>query len=253
MHEEVVESADGLRHDLLARLSPDRDLHVPAPITAQMAAEAPTFRMLVTRFTDFLTVAIHTILYERKIYPETSFLSARKYNFPVRQSRHPKVCEWINNAMAAVETEMLKGSVERVVVVIYGTNSKPTERYLFDTSRFPAVAATDVDLPLQRKTPHGEIVTILPAVDIEEQFRATMSKLTNCNALLRPPPTGGTFTVAIEVKDEAQAPVGHPQPWMPVEPALDGENDRSLSDMHALRAVAAGDLVFESWIEEAPA
>ena len=74
-------------------------------------SEAPvldTYHAIVSAYCDFLIVAIHTILYERNIYPETSFLKARKYNYPVRQSRHPKVCEWVKDAVAAVEAEMLK-------------------------------------------------------------------------------------------------------------------------------------------------
>lgn len=67
-----------------------------------------TYHAVVLAFSDFLTVSIHTILYERDIYPQTSFLKARKYNYPVRQSRHPKVCQWIQDAVAAVEVEMLK-------------------------------------------------------------------------------------------------------------------------------------------------
>ena len=67
-----------------------------------------TYQAVVSAYCDFLTVAIHTILYERNIYPQTSFLKARKYNYPVRQSRHPKVCKWIQDAVAAVEGEMLK-------------------------------------------------------------------------------------------------------------------------------------------------
>lgn len=67
-----------------------------------------TYQAVVSAYCDFLTVAIHTILYERNIYPQTSFLKARKYNYPVRQSRHPKVCKWIQDAVAAVESEMLK-------------------------------------------------------------------------------------------------------------------------------------------------
>ncbi len=66
------------------------------------------YHAVVSAFRDFLTVAIHTILYERDIYPRTSFLKARKYNYPVRQSRHPNVCKWIQDAVAAVEVEMLK-------------------------------------------------------------------------------------------------------------------------------------------------
>ena len=78
---------------------------------AQYNSEAPvldTYQAVVLAYSDFLTVAIHTILYERDIYPRTSFLKARKYNYPVRQSRHPKVCKWIQDAVAAVEAEMLK-------------------------------------------------------------------------------------------------------------------------------------------------
>ena len=67
-----------------------------------------TYQAVVSAFSDFLTVAIHTILYERNIYPQASFISARKYNYPVKQSRHPKVCNWIQDAVAAVEVEMLK-------------------------------------------------------------------------------------------------------------------------------------------------
>lgn len=73
--------------------------------------EAPvldTYQAVVSAFSDFLTVAIHTILYERDLYPRPSFLTARKFNYPVRQSRHPKVCKWIQDAVAAVEVEMLK-------------------------------------------------------------------------------------------------------------------------------------------------
>ena len=66
------------------------------------------YQAVVSAFSDFLTVAVHTILYERDIYPRTSFLSARKYNYPVRQNRHPKVCKWIQDAVAAVEVELLK-------------------------------------------------------------------------------------------------------------------------------------------------
>ena len=67
-----------------------------------------TYQAVVSTFGEFLTVAVHTILYERDVYPRTSFLSARKYNCSVRQNRHPKVCKWIQDAVAAVEVEMLK-------------------------------------------------------------------------------------------------------------------------------------------------
>lgn len=217
-----------------------------------MADQTATFRNLITAFTDFLTVAIHLILYERAIYPRTSFLSARKYNFAVRQNRHPKVCEWINDAITAVEAELLRSAVERVVVVIYSKHIKPLERYVFDSSRFPQVAASELDTPLVRTEADGEKSPILPIVDMEEQFRATLSKLSNASSKLKALPSGCTFTVAIELREEGEAPIRHPQPWMPVQPALDRRNDDRADNVTVpVRAVSAGEMVFEAWVEEA--
>ncbi|KAK5687495.1 hypothetical protein LTS10_001633 [Elasticomyces elasticus] len=206
-----------------------------------MAQDASTYRTLITHFTDFLTVAIHTILYERSIYPRTSFLSARKYNYAVRQSRHPKVCEWINDAVGAVETELLKGTVERVAVVIYTKSLKPTERYVFDVSHFPDVSPADLDTQLERRSQDGETVPVLPSVDLEEQFRATMIKLANSGSSLKPLPDGCTFTAAIELKSEGQAPVSHPQPWMPVQPEMRTLSGEKIAQpiVRPVRAVAA--------------
>ncbi|KAK4543529.1 hypothetical protein LTR36_005424 [Oleoguttula mirabilis] len=216
-----------------------------------MANEATTLRNIVAAFTDFLTVAIHTILYERAIYPQTSFLSARKYNFAVRQNRHPKVCGWINDAVSAVETELLKGTVERVAIVIFTKDNQPVERFMLDVSRFPTATIADLDTPLERKSAEGDKVPILPKVDMEEQFRATLSRLANCGSTLRPPPEGCTFTVAIELKSVGQAPVAHPQPWMPVEATeQDGADDKVQKRTVPVRAVSAGEMMLECWIEE---
>jgi mitotic spindle assembly checkpoint protein MAD2B len=216
-----------------------------------MAEEAPTFRTLVAAFTEFLTVAVHMILYERTIYPKTSFLTARRYNYPVRQSRHPTVCDWINDAIATVETELLKGVVDSVAVVIFNKDNKVMERFVFDASRFPAVPAADLDTPLERRDAEGEEVEVLPQVDMEEQFRGTMSKLANCQSALKPLPQGCTFTVAIELKPDGDAPVSHPQPWVPAQPSNDDDHGAApkLATI-PVRKVQAGDMIFETWIEE---
>jgi mitotic spindle assembly checkpoint protein MAD2B len=216
-----------------------------------MAEQEPTFRTLVAAFAEFLTVAVHTILYERSIYPRTSFLTARRYNHPVRQSRHPKVCDWINDAITAVEAELLKGVVDSVAVVIFSKDNKAMERFIFDASRFPAVPAEDLDTPLERTNEDGEEMDVLPHIDMEEQFRATMSKLTNCQSALKPLPLGCTFTVAIELKPEGDAPVSHPQPWVPAQPDKQKDGGAALNFATIpVRKVEAGDMIFDTWIEE---
>ena len=74
---------------------------------------------LLTSFNTFLTIAIHNILFYREIYPPRTFLSARAYNLPVHQSRHPKVCSWIQDAVDAVAVQLAEGNVSRVAVVLH--------------------------------------------------------------------------------------------------------------------------------------
>jgi len=226
-------------------------------------AEETNFLTFIRTFTDFLTVAIHTILYERNIYPRTSFLSARKYNFSVRQSRHPKVCKWITDAVSAVETELLKGIAERIAIVIFDVQDRPLERFVFDVSRFPVVPVTEHLTPLDRRDDKGESVSVLPVVDLEEQMRATMARLSDCGTVIKPVPDDCTFTVVVELKDESEPPVGHPQAWIPVQPGLQKTVRADEDGRHAergaevggvkttpVRSVAAGDMLFEMWIEE---
>jgi mitotic spindle assembly checkpoint protein MAD2B len=141
--------------------------------------------------------------------------------------------------------------VSSVAVVIISKDNKIMERFVFDASRFPAVPVADLDTPLERKDDNGEDVAVLPMVDMEEQFRATMSRFTNCQSSLKPLPQGCTFTVAIELKPDGDAPVTHPQPWVPAQPGdTDGNGNVPPFATTPLRKVKAGDLVFETWIEE---
>lgn len=215
-----------------------------------MSSGTATFITFVTAFTDFLTVAIHTILYERGIYPRASFTSARKYNFAVRQSRHPKLCEWINDAVDAVEVELLKGTAERVAVVLYSKQNKPLERVVFDVSHFPVVPASEHNTPLEAI--EGPETPVLPMVDLEEQLRATMSRLSNCGVDMKQLPADCTFTVAVELKPEGQAPLEHPQLWIPTERTATADGTSANLDKHTrpVRAVRAGSMMFETWIEE---
>lgn len=226
-----------------------------------------TYKSFIQSFTDFLTVAIHTIIYERNLYDHDSFLSARKYNFSVRQSRHPQVCTWINDVISAVQVELLKGTVARVVVMIYDcATNHALERFVFDTARFPVVPAAEHETPLTRVDEKGETVSVLPAIELEEQLRATMSRLSGCGAALGELPETCTFTIAVELKDDSEPPIRHPQAWIPVSPELQKtvrgvRDEMQITHGEALggartvpvRAVTAGEMSFEVWIEEGQA
>lgn len=164
------------------------------------------YQSILQTFTDFLTVAVHTILYERALYPSTTFISARKYNFPVRQNRHPKVCSWINDAVSNVSTLMLKGTVRRVVVVIYNQDLEVMERYLFDVERFPVVDPKEALTDFEAREGQGEMR--ISVTDVEEQLRATIRRLAYACSKMGPLPEGCTYTVAVELREKADPPIG---------------------------------------------
>jgi mitotic spindle assembly checkpoint protein MAD2B len=213
---------------------------------------------LVAHFLDFLTVAFHTILYERNIYPKESFIAARKYNYPVRQSRHPDVCEWINDTINHIEVELMSCSIEKISLIILSRWDDPLERFVFDLSRFPIVKKQDWYTVFAKPDPEGPK---LPVVNIAEEFRAVMAKLAFCHRELEPLPDDCHFNVSIELRDEADPPIGHPQPWVPAVPSL--QREKETEDWPAkegedlvgvsttpIRLVDAGPMSFEMWAEE---
>lgn len=193
-----------------------------------------TYTSLLNTLSSFLTVAIHTLLFERAIYPPTSFILARAYNYPVRQSRHPKVCEWINDAVAAVEKEMSEGRVDKISFVVYDVADRKEavvqERWVFDVGAWPVVAKTDrfvefeeppvadsgkgkgkaVDhtaVEEERPKTAGEEVKI-HIVDIEEQLRGTIRRLAYTAEKMPKLPEGCTYTIVVELRDDATPPIG---------------------------------------------
>jgi mitotic spindle assembly checkpoint protein MAD2B len=169
-----------------------------------------TYQLLLTTFTDFLVVAIHTILYERGLYPQETFLLTRAYNFPVRQNRHPLVCKWIQDAVSAIQAQLLKGVVRRVVFVIYSQKQEVLERFLFDVSEFPCVPEEERFTEFEGASAEedGGDELRVNKIDVEEQLRATVRKLAYCGSKLGELPDGCTYTIAVELKKDAEAPIG---------------------------------------------
>ncbi|KAH7355332.1 DNA-binding protein [Rhexocercosporidium sp. MPI-PUGE-AT-0058] len=228
--------------------------------------------------TSFLTVAIHTILYTRALYPPATFLTTRAYNFPVHQSRHPAVCEWINSAIASIAVLLQKGSVKRIVVPIFSEQGEVMERFMFDVERFPVVGekerwtefeARDQNpdlIPNPNPNPNSDVNVNegkagVPRADIEEQLRGTIRRLDYACSRLTPLPKNCTFSIAVELRDEpdVEPPIGHPQPWIPSEPSLQtgekGNSETIGKDLGGVksvpvRLVETGEFVLEAWIEE---
>ncbi|KAF3031902.1 hypothetical protein E8E12_000825 [Didymella heteroderae] len=122
-----------------------------------------TYTDTLNAFTNFVTAYVHTLLYLRSLYPRTFFVHSRFHNTSAYQSRHPLVCDWIRDAVDAVRTELLGGTVSRIGIVIFhcgngsksGSAEKETgdvqvmERFMIDVSAFPVVDEDERDAVLE--------------------------------------------------------------------------------------------------------
>lgn len=211
---------------------------------------APTYLETLSAFTTFLAAYTHTLLYLRSLYPRTSFVNSRFHNASVYQSRHPLVCEWIRDAIAAVREELLDGTVSRIGIVVFSIgdtesgktgSAKIMERYMFDVSAFPVVSKnernmeiewddssddagneSDASNPAARKKGKEKELDLDVDTNLSEQFRAAFIALTTRTSQLAPLPSNCSFNISMELKDEADVdpPIRHPQPWIPVQPSL---------------------------------
>lgn len=89
------------------------------------------FAEIVDVLCEFFEVAIHNILYVRKLYPESIFVRKRKYGVVVYQSIHPEVNEYITQCLRAAEFHAKAKQLRKLLfcVICEGT---VTERYVFD-------------------------------------------------------------------------------------------------------------------------
>lgn len=160
---------------------------------------------------------------------------------------------------------------------------------MLDVSRFPVVSKADREMEIEffpESEPHpsengkgkAKVLDADVESDLSEQFRAALVLLTTRCSQLKPLPLNCSFNLAIELKAEVDPPIGHPQPWIPVEPSLqktgrgtvssseDGSDKLAIREgsrkegqdiggVHTtpIRAVETGVLQFETWIEESKA
>lgn len=258
-----------------------------SPADGGLSVSLPQASHLLTSFTHFLTVAIHNVLYYRSLYPAATFLTARAYNLAVHQSRHPGVCTWISDAVSAIRAQLILGAVERVALVIHAPGTQVLERWMFDLRAFPAfTGVTEQEQPLAGPTDGGGGISsrrdeeddeVGPGgpgsiqaaeassnnnekinwTDVDEGLRAAVRKMASAAEQLPSLPEGCTYTVAVELRDESEAPIGYPQHWIPSQPNLQTQSktrpkagrDIGGAMTAAIRTVEAGPLYFDCWVE----
>jgi mitotic spindle assembly checkpoint protein MAD2 len=83
--------------------------------------------------TEFFRYSINNILYQRGIYPPESFKSVKQYGLSMMFSTDEQLNNYLTNVIKQVESWLMEGSVQKLVLVVKGLESKETlERWVFE-------------------------------------------------------------------------------------------------------------------------
>lgn len=81
---------------------------------------------------DFFEFAVHSILFQRGIYPPEDFVTVRKYDLPMLMSSDNDVKDYIGNIMQQLRKWIYGGRLLKLVVVIINKATTETvERWVF--------------------------------------------------------------------------------------------------------------------------
>ncbi|GBE77692.1 DNA-binding protein [Sparassis latifolia] len=202
-----------------------------------VASDSPlTFNQTVRGISEFIEVAIHTILYVRQVYPVDLFVRRKKYNTPVFQSRHPALNEYISGAVKAVAEELTLGNVDKVIMVIKDKEDRPLERFIFAVRNMIQVESYNKDTRVQEA---------MTATVLGQYFRSFLVKLSMVESQLGQMDMGDdlSFAIVIELQDD-KAPTASQgkdaPPWVPAIPQHTTSNASENAELHMLRAVDTG-------------
>jgi len=160
-------------------------------------AEIPlSFNQTAHAITEFIEAAIHTILYVRQVYPADIFVRRKKYDTPVFQSRHPSLNEYISGAVKAIGGELVRGKVDKVVVVIKDKEQIALERFLFSVDTMVEVEGYNKDTSVDEAMTSASLI---------QYFRSFLIKLNMIEAQIGQLYLGDdiSFAIVMELKDDA--------------------------------------------------
>lgn len=137
--------------------------------------------------------------------------------------------------MDAIKAQLILGSVSRIAVVIHAADTKVLERWMIDVAQFPAFrgfkeprgsrrdeeddgvgapervfgAGGDVD---EVEDPGGEGAGDSGGrvnwTDVDEALRGAVRRMALAGEKMGKLPAGCSFTVAVELREEGEAPIG---------------------------------------------
>ena len=101
--------------------------------TAQATESTITLRGSTDIVVEFFEYSVNSILYQRGIYPPEMFKRVRQYGLQMMINSDETLTAYIRNIMKQLESWLMGGSVQKLVLVVKGNETGDTlERWVFD-------------------------------------------------------------------------------------------------------------------------
>ncbi|KAG7098917.1 hypothetical protein E1B28_000814 [Marasmius oreades] len=165
-----------------------------------------TFNQTVRGITDFIEVAIHTILY----------------------SRHPGLNEYISGAVKAIGEELVRGDVDKVIVVIKDKDQLALERFIFSMDTVIQVETFNKETSVEDAMSPQALGQIYLGDDV-------------------------SFAILLELKDNKKPTPKNdkePAPWIPADAQHTTAAASEDAELHMIRAVNTGIINLSLTVQE---
>lgn len=153
--------------------------------------------------TDYLEFAIHSILFQRGIYPAEDFCTVRKYALPLLLSTDDQVIQYISTIMKQIKRWVYGNRILKLTLVIVSrATGESVERWEF-TIHSDAVVLESQDLEQQKQNER-------PRQEVQREIQAIIRQITSLAAflpvLIDSDGEGYTFNVLVHADNQTNAP-----------------------------------------------
>ncbi|PTB62064.1 DNA-binding protein [Trichoderma citrinoviride] len=148
---------------------------------------------------EFFQYSIHTILFQRGVYPAEDFTAVKKYGLNMLVSADDQVKAYIKKIMSQLDKWMVGGKISKLVIVITDKDTgEHVERWQFDQQENSSSASATTALFAEKDKPEAEIQAEIAAI-----FRQITASVT-----FLPQLTGDcTFNVLVYADADSDVPV----------------------------------------------
>lgn len=153
-------------------------------------AESEATQIGLDIFSEFLEVAIHSILYNRELYPAGVFERRKKYNVPVQICVHPEVNQYITQVVNGISEFNSSNQLEKVALVVCKKELQPLEKFILEINKPDMAQTQQTDRYLYQ---------------LEQSLRSFLLKINMADSLLTPLPADCTWTVHATTSESAAA------------------------------------------------